>query len=160
MHLPGLEPGSPPWKGGILPLDHKCFLRYAKHIDTFRLPILLSFFLFDAFPTFAPTPFWPDIRADWRHKTSVIDPWCLWRWHPLDVCMMLIIHWCPQMTFPSPYPRPLQEDEMSSLPLTSQDPQQEEEDDDDRRAEYLGYDDHPPSYFSLSRWHSHVMPSN
>ena len=24
MHLPGLEPGSPPWKGGILPLDHKC----------------------------------------------------------------------------------------------------------------------------------------
>ena len=35
----------------------------------------------------------------------------------------------------------------------------DEEDDDDRRAEYLGYDDHPPSYFSLSRWHSHVMTS-
>ena len=24
MHPPGLEPGSPPWKGGILPLDHEC----------------------------------------------------------------------------------------------------------------------------------------
>ena len=24
VHPPGLEPGSPPWKGGILPLDHEC----------------------------------------------------------------------------------------------------------------------------------------
>ena len=40
-----------------------------------------------------------------------------------------------------------------------EDDEDDEEDDDDRRAEYLGYDDHPPSYFSLSRWHSHVMTS-
>ena len=32
-----------------------------------------------------------------------------------------------------------------------EDEEDDEEDDDDRRAEYLGYDDHPPSYFSLSR---------
>ena len=24
MHLPGIEPGSPRWEQGILPLDHKC----------------------------------------------------------------------------------------------------------------------------------------
>ncbi len=24
MHLPGVEPGPPPWQGEILPLDYKC----------------------------------------------------------------------------------------------------------------------------------------
>ena len=24
MHLPGIEPGSRPWQGRILPLDHRC----------------------------------------------------------------------------------------------------------------------------------------
>ncbi|KAJ0017541.1 hypothetical protein Pint_10421 [Pistacia integerrima] len=25
MHQPGIEPGSVPWQGTILPLDHWCF---------------------------------------------------------------------------------------------------------------------------------------
>ena len=27
MHQPGIEPGSVPWQGTILPLDHWCFVR-------------------------------------------------------------------------------------------------------------------------------------
>jgi hypothetical protein len=26
MHQPGIEPGSVPWQGTILPLDHWCFV--------------------------------------------------------------------------------------------------------------------------------------
>jgi hypothetical protein len=26
MHQPGIEPGSVPWQGTILPLDHWCFI--------------------------------------------------------------------------------------------------------------------------------------
>uniref|UniRef100_A0A0D2ZUK9 Uncharacterized protein n=1 Tax=Brassica oleracea var. oleracea TaxID=109376 RepID=A0A0D2ZUK9_BRAOL len=28
MHQPGIEPGSVPWQGTILPLDHWCFVAY------------------------------------------------------------------------------------------------------------------------------------
>ena len=30
LHRPGIEPGSQPWQGCILPLDHRC-LRYSVH---------------------------------------------------------------------------------------------------------------------------------
>ena len=29
MHQPGIEPGSVPWQGTILPLDHWCLFGYA-----------------------------------------------------------------------------------------------------------------------------------
>ena len=29
MHQPGIEPGSVPWQGTILPLDHWCFVEHA-----------------------------------------------------------------------------------------------------------------------------------
>ncbi|PNT67958.1 hypothetical protein BRADI_3g34203v3 [Brachypodium distachyon] len=29
MHQPGIEPGSVPWQGTILPLDHWCFVEMA-----------------------------------------------------------------------------------------------------------------------------------
>jgi hypothetical protein len=28
MHQPGIEPGSVPWQGTILPLDHWCLMSY------------------------------------------------------------------------------------------------------------------------------------
>ena len=28
LHRPGIEPGSVPWQGTILPLDHRCFFVY------------------------------------------------------------------------------------------------------------------------------------
>ncbi|TYH45027.1 hypothetical protein ES332_D11G236300v1 [Gossypium tomentosum] len=30
MHQPGIEPGSVPWQGTILPLDHWCFVARRK----------------------------------------------------------------------------------------------------------------------------------
>ena len=31
MQRPGIEPGSLPWQGSILPLDHRCLTQHAKH---------------------------------------------------------------------------------------------------------------------------------
>ena len=45
VHPPGLEPGSPPWKGGILPLDHECYYSFFSSLLLFpRLTLILSFF--------------------------------------------------------------------------------------------------------------------
>ena len=44
VHPPGLEPGSPPWKGGILPLDHECYCIWL------FLTLLLFFLLFSFSP--------------------------------------------------------------------------------------------------------------
>ena len=51
VHPPGLEPGSPPWKGGILPLDHECYCSFLFWLLLFlflsplslRYPILAFF---------------------------------------------------------------------------------------------------------------------
>ena len=32
LHQPGIEPGSEPWQGIILPLDHWCFDDLVNHI--------------------------------------------------------------------------------------------------------------------------------
>ena len=32
LHQPGIEPGSVPWQGTILPLDHWCFLLHKSNI--------------------------------------------------------------------------------------------------------------------------------
>ncbi|TYI24244.1 hypothetical protein ES332_A06G220100v1 [Gossypium tomentosum] len=37
MHQPGIEPGSVPWQGTILPLDHWCFLTLSGWYCTFRV---------------------------------------------------------------------------------------------------------------------------
>ncbi|XLT00975.1 hypothetical protein HN51_050326 [Arachis hypogaea] len=42
VHQPGIEPGSVPWQGTILPLDHWCF---AAAIIRFILNILLLIWL-------------------------------------------------------------------------------------------------------------------
>ena len=31
LHQPGIEPGSVPWQGTILPLDHWCFATSKRH---------------------------------------------------------------------------------------------------------------------------------
>ena len=43
MHQPGIEPGSVPWQGTILPLDHWCFLLRV---------VIRSLFLFKYFATY------------------------------------------------------------------------------------------------------------
>ena len=42
MHQPGIEPGSVPWQGTILPLDHWCVLK--KYIPFVYIYISYIFF--------------------------------------------------------------------------------------------------------------------
>ena len=67
VHPPGLEPGSPPWKGGILPLDHECYCIWL----FLTLLLFSSFFLFPFAPFFlhilTPLHFlWRSHRPDGR----------------------------------------------------------------------------------------------
>ena len=36
LHLPGIEPGAPPWKGSMLPLHHRCYKHKALDDDGIR----------------------------------------------------------------------------------------------------------------------------
>ena len=48
LHRPGIEPGSVPWQGTILPLDHRCFGLFA-HTAKHSELILKSFTRFAIF---------------------------------------------------------------------------------------------------------------
>jgi hypothetical protein len=36
MHWPGIEPGSVPWQGTILPLDHQCHMYEVDAVNNFK----------------------------------------------------------------------------------------------------------------------------
>ena len=66
VHPPGLEPGSPPWKGGILPLDHECYcivflrlLLFPWHTLSFHWLTHFVFFLLFSHTYLPPTLFFP-----------------------------------------------------------------------------------------------------
>ena len=67
MHQPGIEPGSVPWQGTILPLDHWCLMQGLRQI-------LLSNILFpiSASPQISADPSkWPHLLADhWSFRTD------------------------------------------------------------------------------------------
>ena len=51
MHQPGIEPGSVPWQGTILPLDHWCLL----FIGLFVIVLSINaYFFFLSFQDFKP----------------------------------------------------------------------------------------------------------
>ena len=52
MHQPGIEPGSVPWQGTILPLDHWCLLVELVTIIILILNTMLSMLQFKLFSTY------------------------------------------------------------------------------------------------------------